>query len=362
MTIRMGIIGLGRGTFAHNVMQHRSDVEIAAVCDLQEDVARGFAERNGIPQWFTDYQKMLASDIDAVCVATPPQLHAKVSIEALQAGKHVLSEVPACWSIEDGKALVQAVRAAPTCKYMFAENMNYMAICQTYEKMVRDGRLGTIIYAEAEYIHDCVSLMAGRFDGVTEGSATGPTWRATLPPIHYCTHSLGPVLAMMQERCTLAVGMHPGANCHPEHGSIDMEVGLFHTTSGKVVKVLCGFSMVREPAFHYFSIYGTKGVLETGRCGWDGPKAYLTDIPNLHDMIRLPLDYNHTNVPPESMAGGHGSSEWFMCEDFVRAILDDTTPAIDVFFGLDMTLPGICAHISAENGSEPVVVPDPREW
>ena len=63
-----------------------------------------------------------------------------------------------------------------------------------------------------------------------------------------------------------------------------------------------------------------------------------------------------------AMAGGHGSSEWFMCEDFVRAILDDTTPAIDVFFGLDMTLPGICAHISAENGSEPVVVPDPREW
>ena len=362
MSLRIGIVGLGRGSFVQNVVKHRPDADVVAVCDLQEGLARGFAESNGIPQWFTDYEALLQADIDAVCVATPPLLHARHSIAALQAGKHVLSEVPAVWNLEEGRALVQAVRAAPKCKYMFAENMNYMAICQTYEKMVREDAIGHIMYAEAEYIHCCDSLMEARFDGVTPGSEQGLTWRATLPPIHYCTHSLGPVLAMTQNRCVQAVGMHTGANLHPERGTIDMEVGLFKTSGGQVVKVLCGFSLVREPAFHYFSLYGTKGVLETGRCGWDGPKAYLSSIPNLHDMIRLPLDYTHTNVGAETMAGGHGSSEWFMLDDFIRAIREDTAPAIDVYFGLDMSLPGLCAHISAENGSEPVEVPDPREW
>jgi len=54
------------------------------------------------------------------------------------------------------------------------------------------------------------------------------------------------------------------------------------------------------------------------------------------------------------------TSEYLMINDFVRAVLDDTKPAIDIHFGLDMTLPGICAHMSAESGSAPVEVPDPR--
>ena len=51
-----------------------------------------------------------------------------------------------------------------------------------------------------------------------------------------------------------------------------------------------------------------------------------------------------------------------MCNDFVRCILDDTKPAIDVYEGLDMTLPGICAHLSAQQGGSAVGVPDPREF
>jgi len=46
-----------------------------------------------------------------------------------------------------------------------------------------------------------------------------------------------------------------------------------------------------------------------------------------------------------------------MVNDFVRCILGDGKPAIDVYEGLDMSLPGICAHLSAENGSQPVEVP-----
>ena len=118
--------------------------------------------------------------------------------------------------------------------------------------------------------------------------------------------------------------------------------------------------VAREPSFHYFSIYGTQGVLESPRGGYEGFKANFEDIPNLQGMVTLPLSWVHTKLPPEAQAGGHGSSEYLMVNDFVRSVLDGTPPPIDVHFGLDMTLPGICAHQSAEQGSMPIEVPDTR--
>ena len=361
MSLRIGIAGLGRGSSFVSVFQNRPDCEVVAVCERSAEVAAARATDLGIAQSYGSLDEFLASDLDAVVIATPPMLHADHCMRALQAGKHVLSEVPSVWTIEQGKALAEAVEASDR-KYMFAENMNYMASLQTFDRMVKDGRIGEPYYAEAEYIHDCRSLMAGREDGITPGSATGPTWRASMPPIHYCTHSLGPLLQIMDDRVVSAVGMHTGPRIGASTGTIDMEVGLFKTAKGNIIKVTCGFVVAREPSFHYFSIYGTEGVLESPRGGYEtgGYKASLGDIPNCHGMVTLPLDWSHTNMPPEAYAGGHGTCEYLMVNDFVRSILDDTKPPIDVYFGLDMSLPGLCAHLSAEQGGIPVEVPDFR--
>lgn len=359
MCLKIGIAGLGRGASFLAVFNNRQDCKVTAVCDVQEERARSFAEATKTPHWFSRYEDLLASDVDAVVVGTPAPLHADMCIAALQAGKHVLSEVPAVWSLDEGRRLAEAVQASDR-KYMFAENMNYMAFVQSFDHLVKTGWIGEPYYAEAEYIHDCRSLMSGRDDGITPGSGTGPTWRAAMPPIHYCTHSLGPLLQIMDDRIVTAVGMHTGPHVGKPTNTIDMEVGLFKTARGNVIKVTCAFNVVREPSFHYFSIYGDRGVLESPRGGYQGMKAYTENVPNLQGMIDLPLSWAHTHLPPEAHAGGHGTSEYLMIDDFVRCILDDTPPAIDVYFGLDMTLPGICAHESAERGSVPVEVPDFR--
>ena len=79
-----------------------------------------------------------------------------------------------------------------------------------------------------------------------------------MPPIQYCTHSLGPLLFLMDDRCIAATGLNPGSNIAPDLGVIDLEVGLFQMESGAVVKILCGFSIERHPAFHWYVVYGTK--------------------------------------------------------------------------------------------------------
>ena len=357
--LRIGIIGIGasqgvgskRGRSFIRVFQALPQTEVTAVCDLDEGGLAEVEREFGIKALFTDYREMLSQELDAVVVAGPVPVHAEHAVAALESGKHVLSEVPACYKLSECKGIVDAVRESGK-KYMLAENCCYYAYVETWKEIIRQGRIGTPIYAEGEYVHDCRSLMID-----PQGQKT---WRASLPPIHYITHSLGPIIQMMDARCVTAVGMHTGCNVAPEIGAIDMEVAVFRMSNGAVVKQLCGFSIAREPSVGWLSIYGTKGVLEGRRWDKDEFKGYFEDTPNLHGMVRLPLDFNHTNVPREALLGGHGTSEYFMIKAFVDSILNDTKPPIDVYDAMDFTVPGLCAHISAESGGKSVDIPDFR--
>ncbi|MCX7806727.1 MAG: Gfo/Idh/MocA family oxidoreductase, partial [Planctomycetota bacterium] len=96
-TIKVGIIGTG-GIAQNQHMpgyQKCKDVEIVAVCDVNEAVAKAAAEKFKVPKVFSDYRDLVAmSDIDAVSVCTPNKFHAAPTIAALRAGKHVMVEKP----------------------------------------------------------------------------------------------------------------------------------------------------------------------------------------------------------------------------------------------------------------------------
>jgi len=357
MALRIGVAGLRRGASLAHVLQLRPDCELAAVCDLDAERARAFARQHGVPQWFEDYGALLGAPLDAIVVATPAPTHVDCTVQALHAGKHVLCEVPACWTVAEARQLVATVRASSR-RYMLAENMCYFAYCQAYRDMIRQGDIGEPVYVEGEYIHNCETLM------VAAGPDGRPqrTWRAHLPPIHYCTHELGPILQWLDDRIVSAVGLHTGNRRRPDLGCIDLEVGLFRTARGRLVKVLCGFSVAKEPAHHWFTVYGTEGHLESPRWPDGEHRLQSPRLPHQHAHARLALGVDHPGAPPEARAGGHGTSEYFMCDDFVRSVLEDRDPPLDVFAGLDMTLPGICAHQSAAQGGQPVPVPDPRAW
>ena len=356
MSLRIGVAGLRRGGSICRVFLHHKECTVTAVCDLDAEQARDFAEQNDIPHWFSDYSALCRADLDAIVVATPGPTHVPFTVEALENGKHVLSEVPAVWSLEEGVELERAVRESGL-KYMFAENMCYYAWVESYREMIHRGDLGEIIYAEGEYIHNCESLMT-----LPGHSAENPqlTWRASLPPIQYCTHDLGPILQIMDDRVVTAVGMHTGNRRRPDIGVIDLEVALFKTAKGNIIKQLVSFSTAKEPSHHWFCLYGTEGQIESPRGPKDRHRLCTRHIPNLHEPLELPLSTSHPHAPPEATVGGHGTSEYFMVNDFVRCILDDTPSPIDVYTALDQTLPGICAHMSAEQGSVPVEVPDLR--
>ena len=354
--LKIGIAGLNRGASFIGLIDGRDDACVAAVCAVGDERDR-WADRLGVPG-FTEFGELCASDVDAIVVATPPALHAKHCMEALDAGKHVLSEVPAVYELDEAGPLVEAVRRSGKT-YMFAENMCYFSYIRTMQQMVKQGRIGELTYAEGEYVHDLRPLLS-RPDGMGGGVDGKSTWRAALPPIHYCTHDLGPILMMMDDRVVSATGLHTGSRTAPELGSIDIEVGLFRTAKGNVIKIMCAFT-VERPGFHWISLYGTKGSMEMDRFQpYDRLKAYFKEMPDQQGMIDIPVSLSDPNAPAEATAGGHGTSEYYMIDDFVRAAIDGTQPEFDVYAGLEYSLPGICAHLSAERGGEAVAVPDVR--
>ena len=347
--LNVGVVGLRRGRGLLDVFHNHAECRISAVCDLDADrVGQACADLDGV-SGCTDYDQLLATKPDAVVLATPAPLHAAQSMQAMDAGCHVLCEVPAAWTLAECEAVVDVVRRSGKV-YMMAENMNYYHYVRQWRQTVQSGEIGHVFYAEAEYIHDCRSLMA---------EALGdPTWRASMPPIHYCTHSLGPLLDILDDRCVSAVGMSTGCHTAPDTGVVDMEVGLFRTEQGRVLKVLCGFSLVRHPAMHWQVFYGTGGTLENRRVPWEEAKLFREGEEKLS---AIPAEISDPEAPPEATAGGHGTCEYYMVDGFVQAVLKGEASPIDVYRSMDFSAPGVCAHLSAELGGQPVEVPDFRK-
>lgn len=82
--------------------------EVTSVVGTKIDVIRAFAEERGVPHYTTDLAEALArDDVDGVILATPTQMHASQAIQCLEAGKHVMVEIPMADNIEDARKLVE---------------------------------------------------------------------------------------------------------------------------------------------------------------------------------------------------------------------------------------------------------------
>src|SRR5262245_24263005 len=185
--IRVGVIGVGRGlSFARGA--HIVGMKLVALCDHWKEKLRDAGKQLKVAT-YTDYNRFLEHDLDAVILANYFHEHAPFAIAALRAGKHVMSECAACNTLDEGVALCRAVEETGQI-YMFAENCPYTAFNLEMARLYRAGEIGRVLYAEGEYIHP------GSFDwymGIAPGLRH---WRNNYPATYYCTHALAPLMTI----------------------------------------------------------------------------------------------------------------------------------------------------------------------
>lgn len=152
--IRLGVIG---GVFGERHLlgaKQCNNVEVVVICDLDEERAKSLAETYDIKSYCTDYKEVLArEDIDAVTLPLPDQIHCRITVEALRAGKHVLCEKPMALNIEDCKEMIAA--AEETGKQLMVGQIGrYTPGFKMAKEMVESGQIGELFFVESEYAHD----------------------------------------------------------------------------------------------------------------------------------------------------------------------------------------------------------------
>lgn len=154
MAVKYGIIGAGAIAQRRHMPEAHAYrySKVAAISDPVQDRVDALCEQYGA-EGYTDYKKMLKdADIDAVVVAGPNSLHAKMTIDALKAGKHVLCEKPMATTRADAKRMIRT--ATQKRKYlMIGQNQRLMPPHVRAKEILDSGKLGKVLTFRTAFKH-----------------------------------------------------------------------------------------------------------------------------------------------------------------------------------------------------------------
>ena len=147
--IRLGVIG--SGDRAQQVMTHflkEAEIEIVAICDVYEKNALQAKEKaGGKATMMGDHKALLATkDVDAVLIATPDHWHAAIAVDACNAGKDVYVEKPLTWAWQEGRKVVEAVKANKRVLQVGLQQRSGTHYAEAKKEFVDSGKLGKISY------------------------------------------------------------------------------------------------------------------------------------------------------------------------------------------------------------------------
>ncbi len=258
-------------------------------------------------------------------------------MDVLKHGKHVACAVPAVFgSLEDAFKLQEAVKSSGR-KYMMFETSAFREDCHAMRVIYRAGGFGKLIYTEGEYYH----YMSKPIDSFKN-------WRVGLPPQWYPTHSGAYYTCVSGGTFTevSCMGMpsivgHLQPSNNSYKNAFGTEIALLRTSEGGMARIAVSWD-TPGPESEAGRVRGQRGTM------WGAP--YVGELQRLPDLSTPPL-------PPTVAPGGHGGSHGHLTEEFVRAVLEDRKPLVDIGMALNLTVAGIVANQSALKDGELLKIP-----
>ncbi len=273
--IKIGIIGCG-SISKHHIKAYlaNDEVELYALCDIDEKRLAHIGEKYGIERRYTDYNDLLAlPELDAVSVCTWNSTHASITIAALKAGKHVLCEKPMATNLEDARLMEQT--AKETGKLLM---IGFVRRFGNDIKMIRDlgseGAFGEFYYAKASYIRR--NGNPGGWFGDKARSGGGPLIDLGVHVIDFVRYAMGnpkPVSAygvtfqklfdrknIKTPKAYVSASSRPDDVCDVE----DMASAIIRFENGAALHVETAFSLNVKTNETSLRLFGTKGGVTVG--------------------------------------------------------------------------------------------------
>ena len=148
--IKLGIIGIGTMAKSHLESAHSSDrVTLSCVCDVDKQRADDAAKRYGVPAYYDYHDLIEKSGVEAIIIATPHYYHTPISIDAMNAGIHVLVEKPIAVHAKDASKMIRAYAAAKSKKRDLVFAAMFMQRTYGYWKKIKEmidgGQVGKLV-------------------------------------------------------------------------------------------------------------------------------------------------------------------------------------------------------------------------
>lgn len=367
--VRVGIVG-GRFGLSFQFHEH-PDCRVEAVSDLRPERRAALQKTYKCTKAYDSLAELVKdARIDAVFLATPAPDHVRHTLLCLEAGKHVLSAVPAAMSLEECQQLIAAVKRTGLT-YMMAETSYWQQLTISARKFYQEGAFGNVYLVESEYHHPGLEELyfeKGR-----------RTWRHGLPPMHYPTHCTAHLIGVTGERLTQVTCLgwgdgDPILKDNVYRNPFWNETALFKTDRGNAMRVAIwwrGAQTGGERARFYgdkmsFYYRGPNGALpctvrsQTGTEKDAGGFVRSRQVVEKFDEVK----WWNTDLLPEPLRhnSGHEGSHCFITHEFVDSVLKQRKPAVGVYEAVAYTAPGIVAHQSALQGGGQMTIPsfDPK--
>lgn len=152
--VRVGLIGCGIRSRDHQAalarLKETDNVEITWVCDVFDKRAQAAAQATGARP-AQDYRRLLeARDVDVVAILVPDHLHARITLDAASAGKHIYCEKPMTHTVEEARRVVAKIRETGVKMQVGVQGMSDDSY-ETAYKYVSSGTLGKVVIAQIDY-------------------------------------------------------------------------------------------------------------------------------------------------------------------------------------------------------------------
>ncbi len=368
--IRVAIIGLGFGAEFIPFYQNYPAAELHAICRRDRKGLDESGDRYGVQTRYTEYRKLLADpNIDAVHINSPIPDHAWMSIEALNAGKHVACTVPMGTSINECRQIVQAQRQSDKT-YMMMETVVYSREYLFVKELYDRGELGRLQFLRGSHQQD--------MDG-------WPDYWPGLPPMWYATHCVSPCLALVGKLAESVVCHGSGRireDLITRYGSpFAIETATFKIKDSDVVAEVTRslFDTARQYR-ESFDVSGSKQSFEWQQVENEDPVIHTKSTPE-HRLSepeiarrvkvpdyagRLPAEIRRFTQPAAIQdaehlsflqGGGHGGSHPHLVHAFLSAVRGERPALPDAETSANWTMVGLCAHDSAMHGGVRVLIP-----
>lgn len=338
--IRFGLVGCGRIAERHvdALQKHAAEAELVAVADSEPTSLQAMVAKTGLPGFASLGDLLAGASVDAVVLATPSGLHARQTIEAASAGRHVVTEKPMATRWKDGLAMVKACDDAGVQLFVVKQNRRNPTI-QLLKRAVERGRFGRIYMVTVNVFWNRPQSYydSARWRGTWEFDG-GAFMNQASHYVDLLDWLIGPVQSVSAFTGTLA------RNIEVE----DTGVAAIHWRSGALGSI--NVTMLTHPKNYEGSItiIGEKGTARVGGVAVNEIQHWEFAEPDPDDATVQAANYETTSVY------GHGHVGYY--DNVIRALRGDAVAETDGREGLRSLELLIGIYHSARDG-RPVALP-----